>query len=117
MSAKQRLVVIGNGMAGARLIEGVLARGGRDQFDTTVCGDEPHGNYNRILLSGILAGSHKPDDIFINPLSWYAANGITLHAGVRADSIDLQKRLVLAASKDGSTALAEPYDRLVIATG
>ena len=55
----------------------------------TVFGDEPHGNYNRILLSGVLAGTHKPDDILINPLAWYTANGVTLHAGTRVERIDL----------------------------
>ena len=79
--AKERLVVIGNGMAGARLVEDLIKRGGRDRFDVTVFGDEPCGNYNRILLSSVLSGSHKPDDIFLNPISWYAANGVTLHAG------------------------------------
>ena len=54
--ATQRLVVIGNGMAGARLVEDLLARDGADRFDITIFGDEPHGNYNRILLSGVLAG-------------------------------------------------------------
>ena len=54
--AKQRLVVIGNGMAGARAVEEVLARGGADMFDITMFGDEPYGNYNRILLSNILSG-------------------------------------------------------------
>ena len=82
MKAKRHLVVVGNGMAGARLVEDVLARGGGDRFRITVFGDEPCGNYNRILLSGVLAGSHRADDIFLNPLSWYEANAVTLHAGV-----------------------------------
>ena len=54
--AKQRLVVVGNGMAGARAVEEVLARGGADLFDITMFGDEPYGNYNRIMLSNILCG-------------------------------------------------------------
>ena len=83
MNHKQRLVVIGNGMAGARTVEEILARGGADQFDFTMFGDEPYGNYNRILLSNVLTGSHDEDDIFINPLSWYEQKDIRLHAGVR----------------------------------
>ena len=55
--AKQHLVVIGNGMAGARAMEEVLALGGAEQFDITMFGDEPYGNYNRIMLSNILSGS------------------------------------------------------------
>jgi nitrite reductase (NADH) large subunit len=65
---KQHLVVIGNGMAGARAVEEVLARDGADQFDITMFGDEPYGNYNRILLSNILSGAQDTSEIFINPL-------------------------------------------------
>ena len=57
----QKLVVVGNGMAGARLVEEVLAKGGGDQFDISIFGDEPHGNYNRILLSGVLSGTHSEE--------------------------------------------------------
>ena len=83
MMMKKRLVVIGNGMAGARFVEELLSRGGRDLFDVVVYGDEPYGNYNRILLSNVLARSQDPTDIFINPLEWYRENGVTLHAGVQ----------------------------------
>jgi NAD(P)H-nitrite reductase large subunit len=109
---KERLVVIGNGMAGARLVEDLIKRGGGHRFDMTVFGDEPCGNYNRILLSGVLSGSHKPDDIFLNPLSWYGSNGVTLHAGRRVEQIDVRNRRVHAAG-----GLSEGYDKLVIATG
>jgi nitrite reductase (NADH) large subunit len=109
---KQRLVVIGNGMVGARFVEEMLARGAADRFEITMFGDEPHGNYNRILLSGILAGSHETHDTFINPLSWYAENGITLHAGVRVTAIDRLAKLVR-----GDEHVFEPYDVLVFATG
>ena len=85
---KQKLVVIGNGMAGARLVEEVLNRGGGEQFDISVFGEEPHGNYNRILLSGVLSGTHNQDDIYINPLEWYERNNVKLYAGVRAIGID-----------------------------
>ena len=70
-SNKKKLIVIGNGMAGARTIEEILARGGREQFDITVFGDEPYGNYNRILLSNVLNGSQDPSEIFLNGLEWY----------------------------------------------
>ena len=84
MTDKQRLVVIGNGMAGARLVEEVLARGGGDRFDITMFGDEPYGNYNRILLSNVLAGTHDAEATSSSTRStWYAENGVTLHAGVR----------------------------------
>lgn len=112
MTRKQRLVVIGNGMAGARLVEEVLARQGADLFEIVVFGAEPYGNYNRILLSGVLAGTHDPQDIFINPLAWYEENGITLHAGKRVVEVDRAAKVVRAT--DG---LVEPYDKLVIATG
>jgi NAD(P)H-dependent nitrite reductase large subunit len=109
---KQRLVVIGNGMAGARMVDDLFARGGADRFDVVMFGDEPCGNYNRILLSSVLSRSHKPDDIFINPMSWYAAKGVTLHAGRRVEQIDIRAKEVKAA--DG---LSERYDTLIIATG
>ena len=88
---KQKLVVIGNGMAEARFVEETLARGRADRFDITMFGDEPCGNYNRILLSNVLAGSHDPDDIFINPLPWSVLNtsgtpGPTLRPGRQCGS-------------------------------
>ena len=110
--AKQKLVVVGNGMAGARAVEEMLALGGADQFEITMFGDEPYGNYNRILLSNILSGIQDPSEIFMNPLPWYQENGITLHAGARVTEIDRNSRIVLAA--DGTRA---HYDKLLIATG
>jgi NAD(P)H-dependent nitrite reductase large subunit len=109
---KRKLVIIGNGMAGARLAEDVLARGGRELFDIVMFGDEPYGNYNRILLSGVLGGSHDPKDIFINPLAWYEANGAKLRAGSRVAAIDREAKRVI--SENG---VIESYDHLVIATG
>ncbi len=110
--AKQRLVVIGNGMAGARFVEEVIARGGRDRFDIIVFGDEPYGNYNRILLSNVLARSQKVEDIFINPLEWYVENEVTLHAGRRIVLVDSASRFVV-----DDTGIAHDYDELVLATG
>ena len=109
---KQKLVVVGNGMAGVRAIEEVLARGGGEQFDITVFGDEPYGNYNRILLSNVLAGSDHADEIYLNGLDWYADNDIDLRAGVRVVRIDAFARLVHA--DDGSVTR---YDYLILATG
>jgi nitrite reductase (NADH) large subunit len=106
----ERLVVIGNGMAGARTVEEILARGG--DFAITVFGEEPYGNYNRIMLSNVLAGVEDEAGIFLNDLSWYADNGITLHAGTRIERID---RFAKVAYADDGTGT--PYDKLIIATG
>jgi nitrite reductase (NADH) large subunit len=108
----ERLVVIGNGMAGARTVEEILERGGRERFAITMFGEEPYGNYNRILLSNVLSGVEDEADIFLNSLPWYEENGIALQAGVRVERIDRFARVVRAA--DGSVT---PYDKLVIATG
>jgi len=112
MRPRKRLVVIGNGMAGARFVEEVLARQGQELFEIVVFGAEACGNYNRILLSGVLAGTHDPTDIFLNPLTWYREHGITLHAGSTVERIDTHTRRVFTS--DGHT---EQYDKLVIATG
>ncbi|HEX3745093.1 MAG TPA: nitrite reductase large subunit NirB [Bryobacteraceae bacterium] len=109
---KRKLVVIGNGMAGARTVEEILARGGGSLFDITMFGDEPTGNYNRILLSNVLNGSYREDEIFLNPLEWYRQNGIRLLAGTRAAGILRRARLVYAEN-----GTPEPYDKLIIATG
>ena len=78
------LLVIGNGMAGARTVEEIVARD-PDGFDITMIGDEPYGNYNRIMLSHVLAGeaTTDDDDLMLNPMSWYSEHGITLFAGDR----------------------------------
>ncbi len=108
---KLKLVMIGNGMAGVRTLEELL-RIAPDLYDITVFGAEPHPNYNRILLSPVLAGEQTLDEIVLNPLAWYARHGITLHLGQAVTKIDRIRRTVTAA--DGRTA---PYDRLLIATG
>jgi len=112
MPHKQNLVVVGNGMAGARTVEEILARGGADQFNITIFGDEPYGNYNRILLSNVLNGSQEESEIYLNPLEWYVENDIKLHRGVMADSILRRSRIVL-----GCDGTSEPYDKLIISTG
>ncbi|MDL5155003.1 nitrite reductase large subunit NirB [Actinomycetospora termitidis] len=112
---RAKLVVVGNGMSGARALEEILARGGGDLFDITVFGEEPYGNYNRILLSEVLANAasgEDDDELFLNPVDWYVENGITLHAGVRIVRIDRHARVV--QGDDGSVT---PYDTLILATG
>jgi nitrite reductase (NADH) large subunit len=109
---RRRLVVVGNGMAGARTVEEILARGGAEQFQITMFGEEPYGNYNRILLSNVLSGAEDESGIFLNDLDWYTDNGIALHAGTRVTRIDRHARLVYA--QDGT---ATPYDVLILATG
>ncbi|HXD86824.1 MAG TPA: NAD(P)/FAD-dependent oxidoreductase [Urbifossiella sp.] len=108
--AKLRLVVIGNGMAGARLVEDVLAID-RDRFDIVMFGDEPYGNYNRILLSNVLNGTQDAKEIFLNSLPWYEENKIALHAGKRVTAIDRERQTVSAEG------IQERYDVLVFATG
>ncbi len=112
MSDKERLVIIGNGMAGGRFVEEVATLGGADRFDIVMFGAESHGNYNRVLLSGVLAGTHSAGDIFINSLDWYEAQGIKLYSGIRAGWIDRISKSVYAPG-----GIAELYDKLVIATG
>jgi nitrite reductase (NADH) large subunit len=109
--SKQKLVMVGNGMAGVRTLEELL-KISPGQYDITVFGAEPHPNYNRILLSPVLAGEMTIQDIILNDHAWYADNGIKLHLGKTVSTIDRVKRLVIA--EDGT---AEPYDRLLLATG
>ncbi len=108
---KMKLVLVGNGMAGVRTLEELL-KIAPDLYDITVFGAEPYPNYNRILLSPVLAGEQTLAEIVLNPLGWYAEHGITLHTGKKVTQIDRVKRIVRA--DDGTEA---PYDRLLIATG
>src|SRR5882757_1821934 len=91
--SRRRLVVVGNGMAGVRAVEEALARA-PGRFDITVFGAEPHGNYNRIMLSPVLAGETRFADIVTHDPAWYAANGIDLIAGEAAVQIDRNARVV-----------------------
>jgi len=111
MPAKERLLVIGNGMAGGKFVEELVARSALERFDIVVFGEEPHGNYNRILLSGVVGGSHQAKDIFLNSIEWYRENGVTLRAGIRVERIDRGKKTVVAGGRQ------DHYDRLVFATG
>ena len=108
---KSKLVMVGNGMAGVRTLEELL-KVAPDLYDITVFGAEPHPNYNRILLSPVLAGEQTLDEIVLNPFDWYHDNGITLHAGKKVVAVDRVRRVVRAA--DGTEA---EYDRLLLCTG
>jgi nitrite reductase (NADH) large subunit len=92
---KMKLVMVGNGMAGVRTLE-ELIKMAPELYDITVFGAEPHPNYNRILLSPVLAGEQTIDEIILNPLAWYADNGITLHTGKKVVKVDRIKRVVIA---------------------
>ncbi len=112
---KSRLVMIGNGMAGVRALEELL-KIAPDLYDITVFGAEPHPNYNRILLSPVLAGEQTLEEIVLNDWSWYTDNHITLHAGWTVTDVDRVRRVVHAVNAAGETVSAE-YDRLLMATG
>ena len=112
---KMKLVMVGNGMAGVRAIEELLMLA-PDLYDITIFGAEPHPNYNRILLSPVLAGEQTLDEIVLNDWAWYETNGITLHAGWRVTAVDRAARVVHATDAQGQT-MSQPYDRLVLATG
>jgi nitrite reductase (NADH) large subunit len=108
---KQKLVLVGNGMAGVRTLEEVLKLS-RNHYEITVFGAEPYGNYNRILLSPVLAAEKTIDEIMLNTDEWYAANGVTLHKGESVVRIDRKRRIV--TTEKGTEA---DYDRLILATG
>ena len=108
---KENLVLIGNGMAGIRTLEELLKLD-PDQYNITVFGDEPYGNYNRIMLSPVLASEKTIEQIILNDEQWYADHAITLHKGKKVESINRARQTVTAT--DGTTV---PYDRLMIATG
>ena len=130
MSAGQRrLVVVGNGMAGARVVEEILQRDAA-RFHITMFGAEPYGNYNRILLSNVLNRTQSAEQIFLNPLPWYTQRDITLHAGVKAQRIDRDRKVVIGqplpanapaygadAGNPTAPTIEVPYDQVIIATG
>jgi len=109
--AREKLVVIGNGMAGCRAVEEILERD-RERFDVVIFGAEPRVNYNRIMLSPILAGEKTFDEIVLNTAEWYAENDIELVSGDPVDHIDRERKTVVSRS-----GRVEPYDKLLIATG
>ena len=109
---KQRLAIIGNGMAGARFCAELVARGGTDRFEITVFGDEPGGAYNRILLSDVLNGSREASAIETHSLDWFARNNITLRAGERITFVDSEAKTLTS-----DRGRISHYDVLVLATG
>ena len=111
VKTKQKLVMVGNGMAGVRTLEELL-KVAPELYDITVFGAEPHPNYNRILLSPVLAGEQTLDEIVLNSWDWYKENNITLHAGKKVVEVDRVKRIVRA--DDGTEV---EYDRLLLCTG
>src|SRR5436309_14275290 len=96
--AMKKLVVVGNGMAGVACVEQILKYDQR--FDITIFGDETHVNYNRILLSAVLAGEKAADEIHLNGLDWYEKHGIALRLGVRITEVDAERKTV--TGDDGS---------------
>ena len=112
---KSKLVLVGNGMAGVRTLEELL-KFAPDLYDITVFGAEPHPNYNRILLSPVLAGEQTIDQIVLNSWDWYREHGITLHAGWKVSEVDRVRRVVHAQNAQGEKISAD-YDRLLLCTG
>ncbi len=108
---KQRLVMVGNGMAGVRTLEELLKLA-PEMYDVTVFGSEPYGNYNRIMLSPLLAKEKVLSEIMLNDLDWYQDNNIRLYAGRQVTQIDRVHKRVIA--DDGTEV---EYDRLLIASG
>ena len=106
----EQLVIIGNGMAGVACLENILSH--KHRFDITIFGDETHANYNRIMLSSVLAGEREADEITINGMDWYQKNGIGLRLGTRV--IDVNTTLRTLTGEDGSVTR---YDKLIFATG
>jgi nitrite reductase (NADH) large subunit len=106
----KKLVLVGNGMAGVACIEQVLKF--RQDFDITIFGEETHVNYNRIMLSSVLAGEKSADDIVLNGIDWYQQNGITTRLGIPVIHIDRDRRVVIDA--DGGET---QFDKLILATG
>lgn len=109
-SPAERIVVVGNGMAAVRFVEGLVARGVTE--GVTVLGEEPVAPYNRILLSAVLEGTHRPEALTLRSEEWYAAHGVDLQLGMRVVDIDREAREVELADRRRL-----PYDRLVLATG
>ncbi|HZO46695.1 MAG TPA: nitrite reductase large subunit NirB [Xanthobacteraceae bacterium] len=110
-SPRKKLVVLGNGMAAGRVLDELFARA-PDLYEITVFGAEPRVNYDRIMLSPVLAGDKQFDDIIIHDDAWYAQHNIDLRRGETVVAIDRAARNVRTQS-----GMVEPYDELIIATG
>ncbi len=112
MTVRKRLVIVGNGMAATRLVEELVARGATERMSITVLGDEPHPPYNRILLSAVLEGTHRPEALTLRAPEWYAEHGIDLRLGARVLEVERDLKDVMLV--DGTII---EYDALVLATG
>jgi nitrite reductase (NADH) large subunit len=110
-AVRKKLVLVGNGMAGVRTIEHLLKLN-PEGYEVTIFGSEPYPNYNRIMLSSVLAGGANMNEIIINDPEWYHSQGIKLYMGHTVTSIDSENRKVY--SDNGVTAV---YDELILATG
>ena len=106
----KKLLVVGNGMAGVACVEQILKHS--PKFEITIAGDETHANYNRILLSSVLAGEKAADDITLNPQEWYFRNNIKLKVGARIADVDAQLKVAMTESGE-----ALSFDTLLLATG
>ena len=111
MTQKQKLVVIGNGMAPGRMLEHLIETA-PDAYDVTIFNAEPRVNYDRIMLSPVLSGEKSFEDIIIHGDGWYIEHGVMLYKGHKVVEIDREARTV--RSEHGEVAA---YDKLVIATG
>ena len=108
---KQRLVVIGNGMAPGRALDKLFELA-PDAYDVTIFNAEPRVNYDRIMLSPVLSGEKSFEQIVIHGDGWYVKHGVTLYKGCTVTDIDREAKTVTSA-----TGITVPYDRLIVATG
>ena len=106
----EHLIFAGNGMSGVACVEELLKSG--QVFDITIFGDEPHANYDRTLLSSVLAGERDIDSIILNDIEWYQEHGIRTRLGIRVEEIDRLNRAVRSSDGDWTG-----YDKLILATG
>jgi nitrite reductase (NADH) large subunit len=106
----EHLVFAGNGMSGVACVEALIKSGA--VFDITIFGEEPHANYDRTLLSSMLAGERDIDSITLNDIEWYQQNGIRTRLGIRVEEIDRLNRAVRSSDGDWTS-----YDKLILATG
>jgi ferredoxin-nitrate reductase len=112
LARPRRLVVVGTGMAGLAVVEEALRRRPAQDWRIVMLGEEPGPSYNRVLLSKLLARTCGPGELELRPLSWYAAHGVDLRGGCRAEALDLERRCVVDEAGGH-----HPYDALVLATG
>jgi nitrite reductase (NADH) large subunit len=106
----EHLVFAGNGMSGVACVEELIKNG--PVFDITIFGDEPHANYDRTLLSSVLAGERDVDAITLNDFEWYQEHGIRTRLGIRIEEIDRVNQAVRSSDGDWTG-----YDKLILATG